>query len=33
VVHRGGRTLAAIVLASPNPQLQVRRLFAKAFRA
>src|SRR5436190_750796 len=33
VVHRGGRTLAAIVLHSPNPQLQVRRLFAKAFRA
>ena len=32
VVHRGGRTLAAIVLASPNPQLQVRRLFNKAFR-
>jgi D-alanyl-D-alanine carboxypeptidase (penicillin-binding protein 5/6) len=31
VVHRGGRTLAAIVLHSPNPQLQVRRLFAKAF--
>lgn len=33
VVRRGGRTLAAIVLRSPNPQLQVRRLFAKAFRA
>ena len=33
VVHRGGRTLAAIVLHSPDPQLQVRRLFAKAFRA
>jgi serine-type D-Ala-D-Ala carboxypeptidase (penicillin-binding protein 5/6) len=33
VVHRGGRTLAAIVLHSPNPQLQVRRLFARAFRA
>src|SRR3954469_21320847 len=33
VVRRGGRTLAAIVLHSPNPQLQVRRLFAKAFRA
>src|SRR3954466_12423132 len=33
VVHRGGKTLAAIVLHSPNPQLQVRRLFAKAFRA
>jgi D-alanyl-D-alanine carboxypeptidase len=33
VVHKGGRTLAAIVLHSPNPQLQVRRLFAKAFRA
>ena len=31
VVRRGGRTLAAIVLHSPNPQLQVRRLFAKAF--
>jgi D-alanyl-D-alanine carboxypeptidase len=31
VVRRGGRTLAAIVLNSPNPQLQVRRLFAKAF--
>src|SRR4051794_34798944 len=33
VVHRAGKTLAAIVLHSPNPQLQVRRLFAKAFRA
>jgi D-alanyl-D-alanine carboxypeptidase len=33
VVQRGGKTLAAIVLHSPNPQLQVRRLFAKAFRA
>jgi serine-type D-Ala-D-Ala carboxypeptidase (penicillin-binding protein 5/6) len=33
VVRRGGRTLAAIVLHSPNPQLQVRRLFAKAFHA
>ncbi|MEA2483046.1 MAG: hypothetical protein QOC55_993 [Thermoleophilaceae bacterium] len=33
IVRRGGRTLAAIVLHSPNPQLQVRRLFAKAFRA
>jgi D-alanyl-D-alanine carboxypeptidase len=33
VVRRGGRTLAAIVLHSPNPQLQVRRLFVKAFRA
>lgn len=33
VVRRGGRTLAAVVLNSPNPQLQVRRLFAKAFRA
>jgi serine-type D-Ala-D-Ala carboxypeptidase (penicillin-binding protein 5/6) len=33
VVRRGGRTLAAIVLHSPDPQLQVRRLFAKAFRA
>jgi len=33
VVRRGGRTLAAIVLHSPNPQLQVRRLFAKAFSA
>jgi D-alanyl-D-alanine carboxypeptidase len=33
VVRRGGRTLAAVVLHSPNPQLQVRRLFAKAFRA
>ena len=33
VVRRGGRTLAAIVLHSPNPQLQVRRLFAKAFRS
>jgi D-alanyl-D-alanine carboxypeptidase (penicillin-binding protein 5/6) len=32
VVRRGGRTLAAIVLHSPNPQLQARRLFAKAFR-
>jgi serine-type D-Ala-D-Ala carboxypeptidase (penicillin-binding protein 5/6) len=31
VVRRGGRTLAAIVLHSPNPQMQVRRLFAKAF--
>jgi serine-type D-Ala-D-Ala carboxypeptidase (penicillin-binding protein 5/6) len=33
VVHRGGRTLAAIVLHSPNPQLQVRSLLAKAFHA
>src|SRR3954452_8513301 len=33
VVRRGGRTLAAIVLHSPNPQLQVRRLFAKGFHA
>src|SRR3954452_6627673 len=33
VVRHGGRTLAAIVLHSPNPQLQVRRLFAKAFRS
>src|SRR3954449_11988257 len=33
VVNKGGRTLAAIVLHSPNPQLQVRRLFAKAFRS
>ena len=33
IVHRGGRTLAAIVLHSPNPQQQVRRLFAKAFRS
>jgi D-alanyl-D-alanine carboxypeptidase len=33
VVRRGGRTLAAIVLHSPNPQLQVRRLFARAFHA
>ncbi len=33
VVRRGGRTLAAIVLHSPDPQLQVRRLFAKAFHA
>jgi D-alanyl-D-alanine carboxypeptidase (penicillin-binding protein 5/6) len=32
VVRRGGRTLAAIVLNSPDPQIQVRRLFAKAFR-
>jgi serine-type D-Ala-D-Ala carboxypeptidase (penicillin-binding protein 5/6) len=32
VVRRGGRTLAAIVLHSPDPQLQVRELFAKAFR-
>jgi D-alanyl-D-alanine carboxypeptidase len=32
IVQRGGKTLAAIVLHSPNPQLQVRRLFAKAFR-
>jgi D-alanyl-D-alanine carboxypeptidase len=32
VVRKGGRTLAAIVLHSPDPQLQVRRLFAKAFR-
>ena len=31
VVQRGGRTLAAIVLGSPDPQIQVRRLFAKAF--
>lgn len=33
VVHRGGKTLAAIVLHSPNPQLQVRQLLAKAFHA
>lgn len=33
VVRRGGRTLVAIVLHSPNPQLQVRSLFAKAFHA
>jgi D-alanyl-D-alanine carboxypeptidase len=33
VVRRGGRVLAAIVLHSPNPQLQVRRLFTKAFGA
>jgi D-alanyl-D-alanine carboxypeptidase len=32
VVRRGGRTLAAVVLHSPDPQIQVRRLFAKAFR-
>jgi D-alanyl-D-alanine carboxypeptidase (penicillin-binding protein 5/6) len=32
VVRKGGRTLAAVVLHSPDPQLQVRRLFAKAFR-
>jgi D-alanyl-D-alanine carboxypeptidase (penicillin-binding protein 5/6) len=31
VVKRGGRTLAAVVLHSPDPQLQVRRLFSKAF--
>ena len=31
VVQRGRRRLAAIVLNSPDPQLQVRRLFAKAF--
>jgi D-alanyl-D-alanine carboxypeptidase len=31
VVQRGGRTLAAVVLNSPDPQIQVRRLFAKAF--
>src|SRR4051812_45738471 len=33
VVHRGGRTLAAIVLHSPNPQLQVRSLLARAFHS
>jgi D-alanyl-D-alanine carboxypeptidase len=33
VVRRGGRTLAAVVLHSPNPQLQVRQLFTKAFHA
>jgi D-alanyl-D-alanine carboxypeptidase len=33
VVRRGGRTLAAIVLHSPDPQIQVRRMFAKAFRS
>lgn len=33
VVRRGGRTLVAMVLHSPNPQLQVRQLFARAFRA
>lgn len=32
VVRRGGRTLVAIVLHSPDPQLQVRQLFARAFR-
>jgi D-alanyl-D-alanine carboxypeptidase (penicillin-binding protein 5/6) len=31
VVRKGGRTLVAIVLHSPNPQLQVRRLLARAF--
>jgi D-alanyl-D-alanine carboxypeptidase len=31
VVRRGGRTIAAIVLRSPNPAQQVRSLFAKAF--
>jgi D-alanyl-D-alanine carboxypeptidase (penicillin-binding protein 5/6) len=31
VVRRGSRTLAAIVLHSPNPQLQVRQLLARAF--
>jgi serine-type D-Ala-D-Ala carboxypeptidase (penicillin-binding protein 5/6) len=33
VVRRGARTLVAIVLHSPNPQLQVRQLFSKAFRS
>jgi serine-type D-Ala-D-Ala carboxypeptidase (penicillin-binding protein 5/6) len=33
VVRRGGRTLVAIVLHSPNPQLQVRRLLSKAFHS
>jgi D-alanyl-D-alanine carboxypeptidase len=33
VVRRGGRTIAAIVLHSPNPAQQVRSLFAKAFSA
>lgn len=33
VVRHGGRTLAAIVLHSPDPQLQVRQLFARAFHA
>jgi serine-type D-Ala-D-Ala carboxypeptidase (penicillin-binding protein 5/6) len=31
VVRRGGRTLVAIVLHSPNPPLQVRSLLARAF--
>jgi D-alanyl-D-alanine carboxypeptidase (penicillin-binding protein 5/6) len=33
VVRRGDRTLVAVVLNSPNPQLQVRSLFARAFSA
>jgi D-alanyl-D-alanine carboxypeptidase len=33
VVRRGGRTLAAIVLHSPNPPQQVRSLLARAFHA
>jgi len=33
VVRRGGRTLVVVVLHSPNPQLQVRSLLAKAFSA
>jgi D-alanyl-D-alanine carboxypeptidase len=33
VVRRGSRTLAAVVLHSPNPQLQVRRLLSQAFRS
>ena len=32
VVRHGGRTLVALVLHSPNPQLQVRQLLARAFR-
>jgi D-alanyl-D-alanine carboxypeptidase len=33
VVRRGGRTLGAVLLDSPNPGEQAKRLFEKAFRA
>jgi D-alanyl-D-alanine carboxypeptidase (penicillin-binding protein 5/6) len=33
VVRRGGRTLAAVLLGSPNPGEQAKRLLERAFRA
>jgi D-alanyl-D-alanine carboxypeptidase len=32
VVRRGGRTLATVLLHSPDPSGQARRLFAQAFK-